>query len=101
MDIATFLSKADALKKKGVMALFSSDLQNLKSEVENAGAQLHAERIAAQKEGRKPAYCPPSKSGLNSHELLAHFRTIPPAQRGRMQVKEGLRDLVAKKYPCR
>jgi hypothetical protein len=101
MDVATFLAKAGALEKKGMMALFSSDYKALKGEVEAAGAQLRAERMAAQKGGRKPAYCPPAKSGLDSKELLAHFRAIPPQQRPGMQVKDGLRSLLARKYPCR
>ena len=100
-DIATFLRKADALEKKGMMALFSSDLKVLKAEVQTAGEQLRAERLAAQKAGRKPAYCPTGKSGIGAKELLAHLRTVPPAQRSRLQVKDGLRSLLVRKYPCR
>ncbi|HEX8225810.1 MAG TPA: hypothetical protein VF605_18540 [Allosphingosinicella sp.] len=101
MDVATFLAKADALKKKGMMALMSSDYKLLKKEIETHSATLRAERLAAERAGRKPAYCPPAKSGLNSEELLAAFRSIPAAQRPRTDVKDALRALLARKYPCR
>jgi hypothetical protein len=101
MDIATFLRKADALEKKGMTAMFSSDFKLLKKEVEASSLALRAERLAAPKAGRRPAYCPPPKSGLNSDEILAHFRAIPAAARPRTQVKEGLLGLLVRKYPCR
>jgi len=102
MNVATFLAKADALEKKGMMALFSSDYKALKAEAEAAGGQLRAERLAAQKAGRKPAYCPTTKPDMvSAKELLAHLRAIPPAQRVRIQLKDGMRSLLARKYPCR
>jgi hypothetical protein len=101
MDVATFLVKADALQKKGVMALMSSDYKLLKGEIETNGAALRAERLAAERARRKPAYCPPAKQSLTSGEILAAFRSIPAAQRPRIQVKDALRALMARKYPCR
>jgi hypothetical protein len=100
MDVATFLAKADALQKKGMMALMSSDLKLLKKEVETHGAALRAERLAAVRAGKKPAYCPPPKQSLTSNEVLAAFRSIPVPQRPRIQVKDALRALMARKYPC-
>ena len=101
MDVATFLAKADALQKKGMLALMSSDYKLLKKEIMVHSATLRSERLAAQKAGRRPAYCPPAKSGLNSDELLAAFRSIPAAQRPRTDVKDALRALLVRKYPCR
>lgn len=102
MDIATFVAKADALEKKGMMALFSSDYKALKGEIQTAAVQLRSERLAAQKAKRPTAFCPTGKTAeLDAKELLGHFRAIPPAQRQRMQVKDGLRSLFARKYPCR
>jgi hypothetical protein len=101
MPVSEFLTKADALQKKGMMALFSSDYKTLKSQVEAASGALRKERTAAKAAGRPQAYCPPAKSGLNSNEILASFRSIPPAQRGRTDVKDALRSLLARKYPCR
>ena len=101
MPLPQFLTKATALKKKGPLALFSSDLKLLQKEVQASGSQLRAERLAAAKAGRKPAYCPPDKGGaLGAEEVLAHFQSIPAAQRERMRVKDGMRSLFARKYPC-
>ena len=102
MDVATFLAKADALQKKGMMALMSSDYKLLKKEIVPHSQTLRNERLAAERAGRKGAYCPPPKqSGLNSDEILRAFRSIPAAQRPRTDVKDALRALLVRKYPCR
>ena len=101
MDVATFLAKADALQKKGMMALMSRDYKTLKNEIVTHSQALRSERLAAERAGRRPAYCPPAKSGLNSDEILAAFRSIPAAQRPGIDVKDALRALLARKYPCR
>jgi hypothetical protein len=101
MNVAVFLQKAEALQKKGMRAMFSSDLGLLKGEIRTASAALKAEREAAQRAGRPSAYCPPARASLNSNELLAHFRAIPVAQRPRTEVRDALRGLLARKYPCR
>jgi hypothetical protein len=100
MKVSAFLQKAEALQKRGAMALFSKDIGRLKKEVTDAGGQLRAERLAAEKAGRKPAYCPPEKSSLNSDELLSHMRAMSAAERERQEVKDALRNLMARKYPC-
>ncbi|MFL6861719.1 MAG: hypothetical protein ACJ8DZ_01820 [Allosphingosinicella sp.] len=101
MPVSTFLQKADALQAKGMLALFSSDYGLLKKEVTDASGQLRAERLAARAAGRRPAYCPPEQQGsLDSRDLLAAFRAIPPALAARTQVKDALRALLARKYPC-
>ena len=99
MPVSTFLAKANALKAKGAMALFSSDIGLLKKEIQNSAKALRAEQLAAQKAGRKPALCMPAKAAVNSNELLAHFNSIPPAQRN-MSVQAGFAGLIRKKYPC-
>jgi hypothetical protein len=101
MTVADFLAKADALKAKGAMAMFSSDLGKLKKEMVDSAAQLREERLSAQKAGRKPAFCPPKagKGSINSNEVLAHFQSIPPAQRS-MTTQDGFAGLMRKKYPC-
>ena len=99
MPISEFLAKADALQKKGPMALFSGDIGKRKAEVVNSGKQLRAEQEAARKAGRKPATCLPEKANVTSTELLTHFRAVPPAERG-VLVKTAFAGLVRKKYPC-
>ena len=101
MPVPTFLAKADALEKKGPLALFSSDIGLLKKEVMQSAKELRAERLAGRATGRKPAYCPPERAAsLGSSEVLAHFRSIPTAQAARMRVKDAMRSMLVKKYPC-
>ncbi|WP_114953635.1 hypothetical protein [Sphingosinicella terrae] len=100
MTVGTFLEKADALQKRGVTALFSADFRLLKSEVKGASEALRSERLAAQRAGRRAAYCPPDRPSLNSDEILAYFRSIPAPQRNRTEVRDALRGLLARKYPC-
>src|SRR5688500_17791028 len=101
MNVAEFLQKADALEKKGMRALFTSDYRLLKNEVESAAKALRAERLAAERAGRRGAYCPPPRSGFKSNEILAYFRAIPVAQRPRTDVRAALLGLLVRKYPCR
>jgi hypothetical protein len=101
MNVAVFLQKADALEKKGMRALFASDYKLLKNEVVTDSQALRVERLAAERAGRHGAYCPPKKSGLSSGEILAAFRSIPAGQRAGIDVKDALRALLARKYPCR
>lgn len=102
MPLPVFLDKADALQRKGMVALFSSDLSLLKNEVRAATEALRAERLAAKRAGRPQAYCPTQEGGsMNSDELLAALRQIPPAQRAHMDVKDGVRVMLARKFPCR
>jgi len=100
MTVAVFLQKAEALKARGMTAMFSSDISLLKNEIKGAGAALRAERLAAQSAGRRPAYCPPERPAIQPNELLAHFRAIPAPQRARMEVRDALRGLLVRKYPC-
>ena len=101
MNVAEFLQKADRLEKKGMAAMFSGDMRILKREIQTASQALRAERLAAERAGRRGAYCPPAKASLNTRELLAHFRAVPQQQRAGTQVRDALRSFLARKYPCR
>lgn len=101
MPVRIFLAKADALKKKGPLALFSGDLKLLKAEVTSSATAYAADVRAARKAGKLKHSCPPvgTKLPMNSDELLAYFNSIPPAQRN-MSVKAAFYGMMAKKYPC-
>ena len=101
MNLAEFLQKADRLEKKGMAAMFSGDYRLLTREIQTASQALRAERLAAERAGRRGAYCPTARSGIKTDELLAHFRRIPPAQRAGMPVKDALKSFLMRKYPCR
>jgi hypothetical protein len=99
MPVATFLAKADALRKRGPFALLSSDYGKLKAEVNNSAKALGAEQSAARKAGRRPATCLPNNISIGTDELLNHFRSLPRGQQGG-SVKAALLTFFSKKYPC-
>lgn len=101
MTVAAFLEKADALRARGMMAMFSSDIGLLKGEVTSAGATLRAEAAAARLAGRPPAFCAPERVQMSSNELLAFFRSVPPAQRQRLEVRDAMRFYMVRRFPCR
>ena len=101
MDVATFLAKADALQGKGMLALFSSDIGLLKREisadVEGAGRRSEGRRSA----GRPQRFCP-SPGRWRSTAT----RSSPPSGPSRRRapatdVRQPLKALLARKYPCR
>jgi hypothetical protein len=100
MSVATFLAKADALEKKGAMALFSSDLKLLKAEGQAAG-KAYRVRLDRERAAGNPSSCPPKGSKVNSDQLLAHLRSYPAAQRPQISMKTAFADMFIKKYPCR
>lgn len=97
MSLATFLSKAEKLEKKGPLALFSGDLKILKREVNGAADSYKAQIKAAKRTAHS---CPPKGGSMDSDELLAHFRSYPAVARAKTTVKVGFFDLMKKKYPC-
>lgn len=102
MSVQTFLTKADGLKAKGMMAMMSSDIGLLKKEIQTAGIAYRA-RIDGDKVAKRPAHsCPPPKgtAKMGSEELIGHFRTIPVAQRPGISVKTAFYDMMKKRYPC-
>jgi len=100
MDVATYLAKADALRQRGMTAMFSSEARELQAEIRTSGAALKQERLAAQRAGRRPAYCPPGPASLSVEEIFAAMNAVPPARRARTPVKDALRAAFARKYPC-
>jgi hypothetical protein len=100
MPVSTFLAKADALQAQGPLAVASPDFSTLRLEVKAAAKSLREEQQAAVAAGRKPAFCQVEKGSIDSDELLAAMRAVPPAQRSTTEVKSVLKALKIKKYPC-
>ncbi len=100
MDADTFYTKSIALQKKGMAAMFSSDLKPVMSEIQGAIKSVKAENDTAKAAG-KPIYCPPAtRAKMSSDQLLAEFGKIPAAQRKAMTVKAAWRSIMVRKYPC-
>ena len=100
MSVATFLAKADALKTKGAMALFSSDYKLLQAEGLAAGV-AYRKRLAGERTAGKPSSCPPTSAKVNSDQLIGHFRTYPTGRRGAITLKTAVADYFIKTWPCR
>jgi hypothetical protein len=97
MTVQLFLDKADALQKKGMAALFSPDIGVLKAEGKEAVKSWRAQAPRI-----RPAVCPPpAGQKLSSDEVLAMLRALPPAERARLSVHDGLHRQLNAKYRCR
>ena len=101
MPVATFLTKANALKSKGPLALFSSDLKLLTNQIKADSVELRGENQAAARAGRRKAYCtPPGGVALSQTDIMQAMQSVPPAQRNTVQTKDALRAFLARRYPC-
>ena len=101
MPVSTFLTKADALKKKGPMALFSSDLKLLTNQVKADAALVRQERLASKAAGKRPAFCPPEGgTRLTDKDILAAMEAVPAAQRRATSTKDALRAFLVRRHPC-
>lgn len=100
MTVGEFVAKADSLQRRGMLALFSSDLRLLKAE-----AKRDLDAFAPQLFTRTPPACPPKQGDkfnftFTVDELLRFYRSIPPARRG-ISASEAFGEFMAAKYPCR
>ncbi|WP_010544164.1 hypothetical protein [Sphingomonas elodea] len=102
MSVAEFLAKVNALKAKGALAMFSSDIGLLKQEVDGASAAYRADLAAAAAAGKRPSSCPPTKGQvkMSSSELIAAFEKIPPARRS-ISVKTAFAAVMQQRFPCK
>ena len=95
MSSAEFLAKADALKAKGVLAVFSSDLSLLKTEFLNAGK-------AWRSQAHRPNACPPpGPLPADSDMIYDLVAAVPPQQRATTSATEAIIAGLNRKYPCR
>jgi len=100
ITVADFLTKADALQKKGMLAMFSSDLGLLKSVTKG-----DIEAFAGQLKDHSVASCPPKdasgyKINFTSDELLKYYRAVPPARRN-ISSRQAFAEFMSSKYPCK
>jgi len=100
MNAEDFYQRAVKLDKQGAAAIFSKDLKPLAREVKSSGYALRSENKAAMARG-KPYYCPPKNSKrMGRKEFISSFRALG-AKRKTMTVKQALKSIMIKKYPCR
>ncbi len=102
MPVSTFLTKAEALKKKGPLAMFSSDIKLLMNQVKSDAGLIRQERLAAKAAGKPTAFCPPEGgSKMTDKDILAAMEAVPAAERARTDTRIALRNSLARRYPCR
>lgn len=95
MSSAEFLAKADALKAKGMMAMFSPDLGLLKAEFANGGKAWRAQ-------AHRPVACPPpGPLKADSDMIYALVAAVPSAQRATTSATDAIVAGLNRKYPCR
>lgn len=103
MTVAEFLAKADALKAKGMMAMMSSDISVLRSEMQAATTAYRTDVDAARAKGVTTLGCPPPKgqANISSDMVIADFAALPKPAQQRTTVKAGLYAFMTKRFPCR
>lgn len=99
MDVATFIAKGEALKAKGMMALFSSDLKLVQAEAKEAARLYQIEKQARAQAGLPPISCPPPGAKLGAMEFFEELKKIPSAERG-MPMKDAMAWVSRRKFPC-
>ncbi|MFM9937794.1 MAG: hypothetical protein ACKVOL_16540 [Novosphingobium sp.] len=99
MPVAVFLAKADTLRAKGALALFSSDVGLLKAEL-NASALGVRKQIKAEAAVGKPSACPPDRAALTLDDILTQIRSYPVEARARIPEYNAVADMIRKRYPC-
>jgi len=101
MSVATFLAKAESLRKKGPLALMSGDLKLVTKQIQADGAAIRAERQAAQAAGRQPNHRPPAGGvKMTDKDILAAMQAVPAEERARTSTKDAMRVYLARRFPC-
>ena len=100
MDVATFIAKGEALKARGVMAMFSKDLKQVRAAARDAARLYKADKDARARAGLPPVSCPPKGAKLGAMEFFDELKKIPVAERD-MPMKDGMAWVSRRKFPCR
>lgn len=97
-DVATFLAQADRLMHRGPLAF--REMRALMGQIERSNATLRAERQAAERQGRRPAFCPDPARPATPREIFRALQAVPVSQRANTSVTDALRTFYARRYPC-
>lgn len=103
MNAESFLQRANKLKAKGPMALFSrGEIKVLMNEGQASGQAAAARNKADKAAGRPTRFCAPSgPQRMNSDEYMTRLAAIPRATRQRIDMTEATTRIMAAKFPCR
>lgn len=103
MNAETFFQRANKLKAKGAMAVFSGgEIKTLMREGQAAGKAATAAHRAAKAAGRPTRFCPPEgPQKMGSDEYMTKLAAIPAVERRRIDMTEATIRIMAMKFPCR
>lgn len=103
MNAEMFMQRANKLKAKGPLAIFSKgEITVLMNEGKESGEASRRQRLAAIAAGKKPRYCPPDgPQKLGSDEFMTRLAAIPKAERQRINMTEAMTRILIAKFPCR
>ena len=99
MDADTFYTKAVALKKRGMSAMFSKDLKPMMTVFKTAADSVKAENERARADGNA-LFCAPVKYRLTPDQFISEFSKIPQSRRQTQTVREAWREIVIRRFPC-
>lgn len=103
MTVAQFLVKAHALKAKGPLAIFSSDLGPVREEIKAVATSYRADLRADKAAGRPPHSCPPPEGSeaakIKPASFLTDLERIPVSQRS-MSMKTAFYQIMKHRWPC-
>jgi hypothetical protein len=103
MNADVFYQRANKLKAKGALAVFSGgEIKALMREGQAAGKASGLKHKADKAAGRPPRFCaPPGPQKMGSDEFMTRLGAIPPAERRRIDMTEATTRILAAKFPCR
>lgn len=96
-----FYSDAQALKAKGVTALFDKRLKAMKAQMTDAGERSRAANRAAGANG-KPLYCVPEgvRRSMGAQQVIALLGRVPESERRALTLAEAWKRALIREYPC-
>ena len=100
MPLNEFIRTADRIPRNPT-ALLRRDYHRLKREAEAAMSVVLTDQYRAQQASRPSQTCMPmERFTFNPEDILRRLKAIPEAQRRRMTITEGLREVMRRLYPC-
>jgi|KBSMisStaDraftv2_1062788.scaffolds.fasta_scaffold91987_3 hypothetical protein len=101
MPVSTFLLEVESLDPDSAAGKLTSQVSELKNELQRDAAELRAERLAASAAGKTPAYCPPDSAHQpGADEIIGALEEIPKDDRPNVEVKDAIRAYLAYRFPC-
>jgi hypothetical protein len=103
MNAEAFYQRANKLKGKGALAIFSGgEIKALMREGQAAGQASKARYKAAKDAGKPLPFCPPEgPQKMGSTEFMTRLGAIPRAERQKIDMAEATTRIMAAKFPCR